>query len=120
MKGSAEQSSIVIGSNIRAQRKMKGLSARATAESIGVTMQQMQKYEKGINRISADRLHRLSGVLSVEIDVFFKGLNETDHIDDAAIDHEKLYSLMKAYSNIKNEKLREQVIELARGFSRID
>lgn len=121
MKGSAEKSSIIIGRNIRAQRKIQGITASAVAEGVGVTMQQMQKYETGANRISADRLYALAELLKVEVDVFFTGLGaEEESVANDNIDYSKMYSLVKAYSSIKNEKLREQVITLAKNFSAVD
>ena len=67
-----------IGRNIRIQRKQRGLSARNLGRAIGVTQQQINKYETGINRIPADRLYAISISLNVPVDIFYApepGLN---------------------------------------------
>lgn len=61
----------MIGANIRALRMRAGLSQAALGERIGVTFQQMQKYERGANRIAASQLFRVSQVLDVPIEYFF-------------------------------------------------
>lgn len=60
-----------IGSRIRIARKIGSLSQQGLAERLGVTFQQVQKYEKGTNRISASRLHHLASVIDVPVSFFF-------------------------------------------------
>ncbi len=62
---------------VRWRRKLRGLSQQALAERIGLTFQQVQKYETGANRVSASVLHAIAGALEVPIAVFFDGLPET-------------------------------------------
>ena len=62
-----------IGSRVRARRIRLGISQEKLAESLGLTFQQIQKYEKGINRIGASRLLEIAGVLHVGIEFFFEG-----------------------------------------------
>jgi transcriptional regulator with XRE-family HTH domain len=66
-----------VGRAVRWRRKLRGLSQQALAERIGLTFQQVQKYETGANRISASALHAISGALEVPIAFFFDGLPET-------------------------------------------
>ena len=63
-----------VGSRVRMRRLMLDLSQSGLATALGVTFQQVQKYEKGANRISASRLHHISNVLQVPIPFFFEGL----------------------------------------------
>lgn len=67
-----------VGARIRAARKLKGLSQQALAESLGVTFQQVQKYERGANRISASMLTRAAKALGYgsNVQFFFDGIDE--------------------------------------------
>jgi transcriptional regulator with XRE-family HTH domain len=64
---------VLVGKRLRTRRKMLGISQEGLSESVGVTFQQVQKYEKGTNRISASRLYEISIVLRVPITYFFEG-----------------------------------------------
>lgn len=63
-----------IGGKVRERRLKMGMSQEQLAELIGVTFQQIQKYEKGVNRVAASRLYAMTGALDVEITYFFDGL----------------------------------------------
>ncbi len=63
-----------VGTRVRMRRLMLNMSQTDLANAVGVTFQQVQKYEKGTNRISASRLQQMSGVLQVPIPFFFEGL----------------------------------------------
>jgi transcriptional regulator with XRE-family HTH domain len=63
-----------LGSRVRARRLMLGMSQEKLAEALGLTFQQVQKYEKGINRVGASRLLQIAGILDVGIDFFFEGV----------------------------------------------
>src|SRR5688572_4077516 len=63
-----------VGARMRERRIMLGLSPQKMAELIGVTYQQAHKYEKGINRIAAGRLHQIARALGVEVGYFFEGV----------------------------------------------
>src|SRR5437868_14333485 len=65
---------IEIGRKIRALRLQRGLSQSALAEGIGLTFQQVQKYEKGTNRVSAGRLQRIAELLQVPVTFFYSGM----------------------------------------------
>ncbi|KQZ06213.1 Cro/Cl family transcriptional regulator [Caulobacter sp. Root1455] len=66
-----------VGRAVRWRRKLRGLSQQALAERIGLTFQQVQKYETGTNRISASALHAIARALEVPVAFFFDGLPET-------------------------------------------
>lgn len=63
-----------IGSRVRARRIMLGMSQEKLADALGLTFQQVQKYEKGVNRIGASRLLQIAGILDVGMDFFFEGI----------------------------------------------
>src|SRR5919199_818756 len=62
-----------VGSRVRMRRMLIGMSQEKLGEALGLTFQQVQKYEKGTNRIGASRLHRIANVLGVAIDFFYEG-----------------------------------------------
>ena len=64
----------LVGRNIRIQRLAKGLSQTELANALGVTFQQVQKYEKGVNRVGAGRLAKIADTLAVPISFFFDGV----------------------------------------------
>ncbi len=67
---------IHVGKQLRIRRNQLGISQNELAKSVGVTFQQIQKYERGNNRISSSRLYELANVLNCSVDLFFKGLNK--------------------------------------------
>ena len=73
---------ILVGSRVRMRRNMLGLSQEKLGDKIGLTFQQLQKYERGANRISASRLHELAQVLDLPVSFFF---DETDPVRAPAI-----------------------------------
>ena len=64
-----------VGKQLRSRRALLGLSQEKLAEYVGVTFQQVQKYERGTNRVSASRLFSFSKILGVSIDYFYEGLD---------------------------------------------
>src|SRR4051812_27851177 len=65
---------VYVGKRLRLRRNMQGLSQEAVAKSVGITFQQIQKYERGVNRMSASRLFEFAKVLAVPIMYFFDGI----------------------------------------------
>lgn len=68
---------IYVGSRLKLRRLILGISQKKMAEKLGITFQQVQKYENGINRISASRLWDISKLLKVQVEYFFDGMNES-------------------------------------------
>src|SRR6202167_3755463 len=66
---------VQVGSRVRLRRNMLGLSQEKLGEAIGLTFQQVQKYERGANRVGASRLHELSRVLDVPVSFFFDAMD---------------------------------------------
>ncbi len=65
-----------LGERVRARRLELGMSQERLAEILGVTFQQVQKYERGVNRIAASRLYDLSAALNIPVSKFFEGLSD--------------------------------------------
>lgn len=117
-----------VGARVRLRRMMIGMSQEKLGELLGVTFQQIQKYEKGANRIGASRLYEVSQVLEVPLQYFFddlpaedekpiarphgtQGAEEEPFLMDFVARPEGL-ALNKAYLKIKNPKMRRPVLDL--------
>lgn len=113
-----------IGQRVRTRRLEIGMSQERLAELLGVTFQQVQKYEKGVNRIAASRLFDISAALEMPVARFFEGLvgragvaeTKRDYIDDALATPEGA-QLMALFASIKSVKVRRRVLELVRALA---
>jgi transcriptional regulator with XRE-family HTH domain len=111
---------------------MLGLSQTKLADALGITFQQVQKYEKGANRISASRLQQMAGVLQVPVPFFFDGLpapnNATKQTQGPGMSPEiSIFlatsdglSLIKAYSQIKKRNLKRAIVRTSLRNSRVN
>ncbi|WP_224814098.1 helix-turn-helix transcriptional regulator [Hasllibacter sp. MH4015] len=120
-----------VGKRIRHRRWMVGMTQQQLAEKVGIKFQQIQKYETGMNRVSASRLWDIGSALSVPVSYFFEGVEQTeeasdvsaglDTADDAALpgdllaDREAL-ELVRSYYAIP-ENQRRRLFDLARVLS---
>jgi len=100
---------IHVGERVRARRLLTGLSQDAFASKLGVTFQQVQKYEKGANRISASRLYRISKILNVPVAYFFDDMDGQEIL--SGLKREGL-ELVRAFNRIEKPSTRKQVISL--------
>ena len=104
-----------VGSRVRLRRNMLGLSQEKLGEAIGLTFQQVQKYERGANRVGASRLHELSRVLDVPVSFFF-GATDAGSEDTRAIlgflDTSYSLRLLRAFSRIPPGGIQRAVVEL--------
>jgi len=120
---------IHVGSRVRLRRMMLGMSQEKLGESLGITFQQIQKYEKGTNRIGASRLQHISSVLSVPVSFFFEDAPGPPGASEAAVgmaesrpasymtdflSSSEGIQLNKAFTRIKDSKLRRRIIDLVR------
>lgn len=110
-----------IGQRVRARRLEIGMSQESLAERLGITFQQVQKYEKGVNRIAASRLYDLGAALNMPIARFFEGLGagEVRAKSRSAAAEGVLSTLEGAqlaalFVKIKNAKTRQRVLKLVR------
>jgi len=114
-----------IGQRVRSRRLEIGMSQERLAELLGVTFQQVQKYEKGVNRIAASRLHDIAQALEMPVARFFEGVggrgagvaeSSKDYIDDALATPEGI-QLMTLFASIKSARVRRRVVELVKALS---
>ena len=110
-----------VGSRVRNRRLELGMSQGKLADALGITFQQVQKYENGINRISASRLQHVSQVLQVNIPYFFEAAPgqlkakgnapSSAYISDFVASTDGL-ALVKAFMKIKNTSVRHCIVKL--------
>lgn len=77
-KGTPNEIDVHVGQRLRVRRSLQGFSQEKLAEAIGLTFQQIQKYERGTNRVSAGRLFELSNILDVPVSYFFEQISEAN------------------------------------------
>ncbi|AZU02729.1 XRE family transcriptional regulator [Glycocaulis alkaliphilus] len=121
-----------VGSRVRLRRQMMAMSQEKLGEELGVTFQQVQKYERGANRIGAGRLWHLARVLEVPVAFFYDGATGTAQQptgfaegDQTPIVNDFLQSpdgvaLAQAFSKITDPKVRRRVLELVRSLADTD
>ena len=122
--GDANPVDVHVGQRIRLRRKVLGLSQEKIASALGLTFQQVQKYEKGMNRVGASRLWDMSKVLNVPVNFFFEEMSfSTDENSPASIcggkkliaekpavdpmDKKENIELIRNFNKIKNKKLKD-------------
>lgn len=99
------------------------MSQERLAELLGVTFQQVQKYEKGANRIAAGRLYDIARALDMPVSKFFEGLTKTSSLEDERTAAEPPFAsadtveLVRLYSKIENRAVRRRILELVRAMS---
>lgn len=125
-----------VGRKLKLKRVEKSLTQNQLAESIGVTFQQIQKYEKGANRISSSKLFEIAQTLQVSISYFFAELENTNYefrndesyvalFDSANDDYkaeieeskDELHDLIASYISIKDPKDKKNLIEIAKSLA---
>ncbi len=131
-----------VGKQLKSRRSLLGLSQEKLAESVGVTFQQVQKYERGTNRISASRLFTFSKILDVSIDLFYQGMdnneklsslhgmsdNDQEGFDSTSANIKKIpenlmskketIDVLKAYYSIEDEKKRKDFLTLIKSMAK--
>jgi transcriptional regulator with XRE-family HTH domain len=123
MKKSTNTVDKEIGSRVRMRRMLIGMSQEKLGEMLGLTFQQVQKYEKGTNRISVSRLLDIANVLGVGIHYFYEGLTGKKGAEGFAEDISPPYvndfmslpeglQLMRAFMQIKSNKVRRGIVQL--------
>ena len=133
-KGSSENPDSIdvhVGSRIRLRRSILGLSQENLAEALGLTFQQVQKYERGVNRVSSSRLYQLGQLLDVSVNFFFEGFNEKlpgraygfsdakqedfswlEESDGDLMERRETIDLVKTYYQVQDEKVRRNFVKM--------
>lgn len=125
-----------VGHRLRQRRALMGISQEKLGEAVGLTFQQIQKYERGANRIGASRLYQFSCILSVPVSFFFEdmpeelrepggqraGMSDTmqDSLDNDPMTRRETLELVRAYYRIPDPKIRKRLIDLARSVGGLD
>jgi transcriptional regulator with XRE-family HTH domain len=99
---------IIVGRNVRALRAKRRISQLELGEALGLTFQQIQKYEKGTNRVSASKLHQIAVFLGVDISELFEGANSTDGSGRQGLSPEA-YQLAVHYDKLRSTAGKEAV-----------
>jgi transcriptional regulator with XRE-family HTH domain len=110
-----------VGNQVRMRRMMLGMSQAKLGDALGLTFQQVQKYESGMNRMGASRLHHISHILKVPMPFFFEGgpgqtkgvgkLPSPAYVSDFLASSDGL-ALTKAFMQIKGPGMRQRIVRL--------
>jgi len=125
---------IKIGKKIRELRNRWGLSQSELAERIGISFQQVQKYEKGVSRMSIMRLQQFADALDVTVMSFLEAPDEDlqvrEPVSEYAVDHaspdtagptsKEEIALLKLFRRVKNRKMRESILKQIRGIIELE
>jgi len=119
-----------VGSRIRLRRNMLGMSQEKLGESLGITFQQIQKYEKGTNRVGASRLQAISSILGVAVSFFFEDAPGGESVETRGLAEDGSASfvvdflnsaeglqLNRAFVQIADAKVRRKVLELVKALA---
>ncbi|EFH13339.1 helix-turn-helix domain-containing protein [Teichococcus cervicalis] len=127
-----------VGSRVRLRRTLLGMSQEKLGEALGLTFQQVQKYERGVNRIGASRLFDLARVLDVPIGFFFDDMpdamggqtalrariggfaEQQEGFEDDTLHKRETLELVRAYYRITEPSVRKRVFELIKSLAPID
>jgi transcriptional regulator with XRE-family HTH domain len=113
-----------VGARIRMRRLMLGMSQTALAQGLDLTFQQIQKYEKGVNRVGASRVQQIAHILRVPVEFFFEGGPgvsgaKADAADASSLAHVSEFlatpdglALVAGFVRIRSAKLRRSIVEL--------
>jgi len=121
---------IHVGKRMRQRREMRGLPQKGLARQLGISFQQVQKYESGANRISASKLWQLCGALDVEPGYFFEGLEGANRARPRAageapqaayevdpLSARQILDLNQNFQRIVNARVRRQVVQLVKSLT---
>ncbi|WP_308915745.1 helix-turn-helix transcriptional regulator [Jannaschia sp. LMIT008] len=109
---------IHVGKRVRHRRWMVGMTQQQLAEKVGIKFQQIQKYETGMNRVSASRLYEIANTLGVPVGHFFEGLEDgvAQHAEQDFLSDKEAMELIRSYYAIP-ENQRRRLFDLARVLS---
>lgn len=125
-----------VGSRIKLRRNLLGISQERLAEEVGITFQQVQKYERGLNRVSAGRLWKIAKTLGVSVNFFFEETNnnyqvplttsssaplcfceDSPHVEDDILARKDVIELVRHYLMISDPKVAKNVLDLIKSLS---
>jgi len=121
---------IHVGSRLRSRRILLDMSQEQLGTSIGLTFQQIQKYERGANRIGASRLYHIAQILNINVSYFFDAFEEgkkslgfaeptqSEFKSEDIMAKRETLDLVRAYYKIQDPKLRHQILEMAKAMAK--
>jgi transcriptional regulator with XRE-family HTH domain len=135
--GVADPVDVHVGSRVRLRRTLLGLSQEKLGEAVGLTFQQIQKYERGANRIGASRMYDLAHVLDVPPAYFFEeipdeikkrddtpqdslGMHTLEEADKDPLTRRETLELVRAYYKVGSSAVRKRVFELIKSLAKMD
>ena len=113
-----------VGARVRMRRMMIGMSQERLGDALGITFQQVQKYEKGTNRIGASRLQHIAKTLGVSVGFFFEGAPNLDQTEEGFTENSSPpyvseflssaegLSLTRAFTKIRDARVRRRIVDL--------
>lgn len=129
-KGTPDSVDVHVGQRLRIRRSLLGLSQEKLAEAIGLTFQQIQKYERGVNRVSAGRLYQFSKILDVPITYFYEQFGnavkgqapiagfsdneQEEYVSGDMMNSKETIDLLRAYYSIKDPELRKDIMRFVK------
>jgi len=132
-KGAPNEMDVHVGQRLRVRRALLGLSQEKLAEAIGLTFQQIQKYERGTNRVSAGRLFELSKVLDVPVGYFFDQFGQSASERQAAfgmsdneqagfegediLERKETLDLIRVYYSVEDPDARKDIIKFIKSMA---
>jgi transcriptional regulator with XRE-family HTH domain len=124
-KKQANPIDIQVGNRVRIRRMLIGMSQERLGDLLGLTFQQVQKYEKGVNRIGAGRLFEVSRILNVPIDFFYEGVSTQPGAGEPEsappvmefVSSGEGLQLSLAFMKIKDAKVRKRVLDLVKSLA---
>ena len=116
----ADPVDVAVGARIRLLRKMRGLSQQALAEAAGVTFQQIQKYERGANRVSASMLARIAETLRAPVSELFGETEGSGAIDEVAalLAQPGAIELLRAFSELPRGAARAALVDFVQALNK--
>lgn len=107
------EADVTLGHRIRLRRVEKQLSQAELGNHLGVSFQQVQKYEKGVNRVGAARLQQIADALEVPVMFFYDGDNKSREVESLMfLDSSFSIRLLRAYAAIKSKTLQRQFVSM--------
>ena len=113
-----------VGNRVRIRRMLIGMSQEKLGDMLGLTFQQVQKYEKGVNRIGAGRLYEIARILGVPVDFFYEGAAQTGGFAEGEsapvmefVSSGEGLQLSLAFMKIKDSKVRKRVLDLVKSLA---
>lgn len=124
---------IHVGRRLRSRRTILGMSQEEIGQAVGITFQQVQKYERGLNRIGSSRLFEFSCLLGVNVSYFFEDLSkdsegnftsnnsalaeDTVNFEHEQLNNKEVLTLVRAYYGIKDATVRKKIMSLIKTLS---